>query len=119
MKQPVGSALGLLLVLAWEPASVEAMRIHDMAESDSYREKTVGMVGRGLLNMTTGYVDVFTRLVDESMAGPLVLGTLRGLAVGTGCAVLRTLSGAVDWATFWVPGFNGAPVSPSYHECLG
>lgn len=31
---------------------------------------------------------------------------------------LRALSGGVDLATFWVPGFNGFPVSDSYDNCL-
>jgi hypothetical protein len=32
--------------------------------------------------------------------------------------VLRLGSGAVDLVTFWVPGFNGFPVSDSYDNCL-
>ena len=46
------------------------------------------------------------------------MGTLEGLARGTGCGLLRLGSGAVDVVTFWVPGFNGAPVSASYDNCL-
>jgi hypothetical protein len=43
---------------------------------------------------------------------------LTGVAKGAGCGVLRLGSGIVDVATFWVPGFNGLPVSDSYDNCL-
>lgn len=109
-----------LAVTILGPSSSWADRlgIHEQAESLHYRTKMIGMLGRGLLNMGTGYVDVLARTIDGTMEGPIGLGTARGIGWGLACGVLRTVSGAVDWATFWVPGFNGAPVSASYHNCL-
>jgi putative exosortase-associated protein (TIGR04073 family) len=92
--------------------------VHDAAESPRYGTKLGGMLGRGALNVVTCFVDVLTNAVNETKAGPPVLGTLEGLARGTGCGLLRLASGAVDLVTFWVPGFNGAPVSASYENCL-
>jgi hypothetical protein len=57
-------------------------------------------------------------VVNETKNGPPLVGTLTGLAKGTGCGVLRLGSGIVDIGTFWVPGFNGFPVSDSYDNCL-
>jgi len=57
-------------------------------------------------------------VVNETNAGPPFVGTLTGVAKGAGCGVLRLGSGAVDLVTFWVPGFNGFPVSDSYENCL-
>lgn len=111
----VGMGLFIVCQAAWADRPIG---IHRKADSDRYSEKAVGMLGRGALNLMTGFVDILTRTMDETMAGPPVLGTLRGLAFGAGCGLLRTASGAVDWLTFWVPGFNGAVVSHSYHNCL-
>lgn len=110
--------VGLGLLLGGEPARADRLPLHDKAESLVYPEKARGMLWRGLLNVGTGYVDILTRTMDETMIGPPFVGTLRGLTYGTGCAVVRTASGLLDWATFWVPGFNGAPASADYHNCL-
>jgi len=63
-------------------------------------------------------VDLLVNTVNETRNGPPLLGTLVGVAKGAGCSSLRLLSGAVDVTTFWVPGFNGFPVSDSYDNCL-
>jgi putative exosortase-associated protein (TIGR04073 family) len=94
------------------------MGVHDMAESQQYGRKVGGMIGRGALNVVTCFVDVIVNVVKETKAGPPLVGTFTGLGRGTGCGVLRLGSGAVDLVTFWVPGFNGFPVSDSYEHCL-
>ena len=92
--------------------------VHEAAESQGYGRKCGGMIGRGALNVLTSFVDVLVNVVNETKAGPPLVGILTGLAKGTGCGVLRLGSGAVDLVTFWVPGFNGFPVSDSYENCL-
>ena len=109
---------GLLALVVVSPAWAGGSSIHDQADSSVYSEKAVGMLGRGLLNLTTGFVDVCVRTIEESKTGTPVFGTAKGLLIGTGCGLLRTGSGAVDLVTFWVPGFNGATVSPTYADCL-
>ena len=108
-------ALSLLIA---QPAWAARTRMHDLAESSRYGEKAGGMIGRGLINVLTSFVDVLVNTVNETKAGPPFVGTLTGLAKGVGCGVLRLGSGAVDVTTFWVPGFNGFPVSDSYDNCL-
>lgn len=88
------------------------------ANSNVYGTKFGGMLGRGLLNAATCFVDVIVHVVEGSQQGPPVVGTLTGLGSGIGCTALRATSGVLDIATSWVPGFNGFPVSRSYSNCL-
>jgi putative exosortase-associated protein (TIGR04073 family) len=76
------------------------------------------LLTNGVLNVGTCFVDVVVNTVNGTKAGPPLVGTLTGAAKGLGCGVLRAASGVVDVATFWVPGFNGIPVSDSYEDCL-
>ena len=108
----------LLLVMGAHPAWAARLRVHEMAESQEYGRKLGGMLGRGILNVVTSPVDVLVNTVNETKTGPPFVGTLTGLGRGLGCGVLRLGSGAVDVVTFWVPGFNGFPVSDSYENCF-
>lgn len=108
----------LWLVIGVQPAWAGRTQVHEAAESMDYGRKFGGMIGRGLLNVVTSFVDVIVNVVNETRTGPPFVGTLTGVARGTGCGVLRLGSGAVDLTTFWVPGFNGFPVSASYDNCL-
>jgi len=88
------------------------------ANSEVYGTKAGGMLGRGMLNAVTCFMDVVVHTVEGSQQGPPVVGTLTGLGSGIACTALRATSGVLDIATFWVPGFNGFPVSRSYSNCL-
>ena len=117
MRRTVG-LVALLLVMGAQPAWAARLQIHEMAESEQYGRKAGGMIGRGALNAVTCFVDPVVNIVNETKAGPPVIGTLTGVAKGFGCGVLRLGSGALDLVTFWVPGFNGFPVSDSYENCI-
>lgn len=92
--------------------------VWEMAQSDSYKQKTGGMLGRGLVNAATSPVDIVVQTVSKTRTETPFIGTLTGMAGGLGCTALRASSGIVDVALFWVPGFNGFPVSRSYENCL-
>lgn len=111
------TALVTLLMIVAAPA-IYADNVWDMANSDSYGRKAGGMFGRGLLNAATCFLDIIVQTVDKTKDGPPVVGTLTGLGSGAACTVLRAGSGIVDVASFWVPSFNGIPVSRSYHNCI-
>lgn len=100
------------------PAVLAQENVWDMAQSEQYGKKAAGMLGRGLLNAATCFVDLIVQTVEGTKAGPPFVGTLTGLGGGIGCAALRATSGVLDVGTFWVPGFNGFPVSRSYNNCL-
>ncbi len=92
--------------------------VWQMANSSQYGKKVGGMLGRGIINVATCFVDIIVQTVDGTKVGPPFVGTLTGLGGGIGCAALRVSSGAVDVLSFWVPGFNGIPVGRSYSNCL-
>jgi putative exosortase-associated protein (TIGR04073 family) len=99
------------------PASF-AKDVWENAQSDLYKEKAGGMLGRGFLNVATSPVDIFVQTVNRTKTDAPLIGTLTGMAGGLGCTALRASSGIVDVALFWVPGFNGFPVNKSYDNCL-
>ena len=114
----VAGLVAMAVVLWSQPAWAMRTRAHEAAESQEYKRKFGGMIGRGALNGVTCFVDVIVNVVNETKAGPPFIGTLTGVAKGVGCGTLRLGSGVVDLVTFWVPGFNGFPVSDSYENCL-
>ena len=95
----------------------KADNVWEMAESPSYGRKAGGMLGRGLVNIATCFVDIIVSTVEGTKSGPPFVGTITGLGKGIGCGALRVLSGALDVTTFWVPGFNGFAVCRSYADC--
>ncbi|MBI4355252.1 MAG: hypothetical protein HY597_02210 [Candidatus Omnitrophica bacterium] len=109
-------ALAVLAVMA--PSAWAQEAIYAKANSPEYKQKFWGMIGRGILNVATCPVDLIVNVVNETKAGPPLIGTLTGVGKGVGCTALRALSGGVDILTFWVPNFNGMPVSYSYDDCL-
>ena len=108
----------VVFALSAQPAWAMRTRAHEMAESQQYGQKAGGMLGRGIINGVTFFVDPLVNIVNETKVGPPVIGTLTGIGKGLGCGALRLGSGVVDIVTFWVPGFNGFPVSDSYENCL-
>ncbi len=110
--------VALSVMLMAQPVWAARLPVHDAAESSDYGKKAGGMLGRGLLNAVTFFVDLPVNVVNETRNGPPLIGTLVGLGKGVGCSTFRLLSGGVDVLTFWVPGFNGIPVSSSYENCL-
>lgn len=110
--------VAILVVVGGQPAWAARTKVHEAAESERYGRKFGGMIGRGALNVVTSPIDLIVNVVNETKAGPPFVGTLTGLGKGLGCGTLRLGSGAVDLVTFWVPGFNGFPVSDSYEDCL-
>ncbi len=118
MKKKISAILMLLLIVGLPVLKAETEDVWAMAQSDQYGKKATGQLGRGVLNVATCFVDVITQTVDGTQHGTPFVGTLTGLGSGIACTALRVTSGALDIATFWVPGFNGFPVSRSYNNCL-
>ena len=110
--------VGVACLMFAQPSWAVRTSIHDAADSPAYGRKFGGMIGRGVLNVATSFVDLLVNVVNETQSGAPLVGTLVGIGKGAGCMSLRILSGATDLVTFWVPGFNGFPVSDSYENCL-
>jgi putative exosortase-associated protein (TIGR04073 family) len=106
--------MGLLMA----PKAFAGESVWEMANSDQYGKKAGGMLGRGVINVATCFMDLIVQTVNGTQDGPPFVGTMTGLGGGLGCTALRVTSGALDVLTFWVPDFNGIPVSRSYDNCL-
>ena len=113
-----GVLLTFILALVLGAPLAFADDVWTMAQSDQYKTKAGGQLGRGVVNAATCFVDLIQHTVEGTQDGAPLIGTMTGLGSGIGCTVLRAGSGVLDVATFWVPGFNGIPVSKSYSNCL-
>lgn len=111
------TAVAVAMLMSTGPVWADAS-IQEAAASPEYTRKAGGMIGRGLLNVSTCFMDLLVHTVNETMQSPPLIGTVLGMAKGAGCSVLRAGSGVIDVTTFWVPGFNGFPASESYGDCL-
>ena len=118
MKKGILFALALFLILSATTAAMAQDDVWTMAKSEKYGTKVGGMLGRGLINAATCFVDLIQQTVEGTKNGPPFVGSLTDLGGGIGCTALRATSGVLDVATFWVPGFNGIPVGKSYSNCL-
>ncbi|MBI3312887.1 MAG: hypothetical protein HYZ83_01440 [Candidatus Omnitrophica bacterium] len=118
MKKKSIFIFALLSVLFFASQAYAGDDVWTMAKSEKYGTKFQGMLGRGLLNVATCFVDLIQHTVEGTQEGPPLVGTLTGLGSGIGCTALRVTSGALDVLTSWVPGFNGFPVAKSYSNCL-
>ncbi len=99
--------------------NASAKNVWEMAQSPVYKEKVGGMLGRGLLNVVSCPIDIPVSTVNGAKnTKPEFIGAIGGFATGAACTILRAASGIIDVATFWVPGFNGLPVSRNYGNCL-
>ena len=113
-----GLALAVLFCFAFS-FNGYAKNVWDMAQSPKYGDKALGMLGRGLLNVVSCPVDIPVSMVNGAKTNkPEFMGAVGGFATGVVCTILRAGSGIIDVATFWIPGFNGLPVSRNYGNCL-
>ena len=89
-------ALLVAMLIACAPMSFAANWACDAAGSDVYLKAAGGKLIRGIENVAFGWVE----LVRQPM---IQANKWEGVSRGVGEAVLRTLSGAVDAVTFFVP----------------
>jgi putative exosortase-associated protein (TIGR04073 family) len=80
------------------------------AVDDNYIKKNIGMFNRGLSNAAFGWVEILTHPFRWTHNTPAGTGLIPGVLFGVTNGVLRTVSGALDLATFWVPFWHGVPM---------
>src|SRR4051812_46589796 len=91
--------LAFIMIFASIPmASAASEDIWTLAKSDQYNKKLGGMLGRGLVNAATCFVDIIVQTVNGTKEGPPFVGTLTGLGGGIACTALRATSGVLDVA---------------------
>jgi len=73
------------------------------ANAAQYADKVVDKLGNGIANAVTGFVEIPKTINIVTHRDGLLNGMTVGLFTGLANAVGRTLSGAFDIATFFVP----------------
>lgn len=73
------------------------------AYADQYPDKATDKLGNGLANAVTGVAEIPKTMTIVSNRDGVVHGMTVGFMTGIANAVGRSLSGAFDIATFWVP----------------
>lgn len=99
---------GLLLVLA---LLALALCVPDRAHAQGQGQ--IRKLGRGLFNVATGTLEIPKQAIrearrgEEKNLGEIFIGYFSGLMLGSGYAVVRTLAGVVEIATFPFPNPDG------------
>ncbi|ADE13824.1 conserved hypothetical protein [Nitrosococcus halophilus Nc 4] len=70
---------------------------------EGYGERVGEKLGRGLVNVATGWVEIPKNIVNTSQDSNVGIGVTWGLVKGIGHTLGRTLVGAGELATFFVP----------------
>lgn len=88
-------------------------------ENSSAQEVVDGMAtkaGRGLANMTTGWLELPKQIYTTSKEDGVAKGILIGPFKGIGMTIARTVVGVGEFATFFLsfPGFYDPYIDPPY-----
>ena len=115
-------ALGILLI-SWAitvgQGGVASANDYQSVDSSSPQEVVDAMAnkaGRGLANMTTGWLEfpkqIYETSKEDGVASGIVIGTIKGL----GMTLVRTVAGVGEFATFFLayPGFYDPYFEPDY-----
>ncbi len=69
----------------------------------AYADAITGKFARGFANATTGWLELPKTVIHESRAHSMVYGVTIGLLEGVMHTIGRTLTGAAELGTFFVP----------------
>jgi len=73
------------------------------ALADDYGSQATAKFSRGIINLTTGWLEVPKNISNESRKSNAGVGLTYGTVKGSVHTVGRTAAGALDTATFFVP----------------
>jgi putative exosortase-associated protein (TIGR04073 family) len=93
--------------------------VYRSIESSSPQEVVDGMAskaGRGIANMTTGWLELPKQIYTTSKEDGAVKGIFIGPLKGLGMTLLRTVGGVAEFMTFFMayPGFYDPFFDPGY-----
>ncbi len=66
-------------------------------------EKSMRKLGRGIVNTTTGWMEIPKQIYTESTDKNIAVGLTYGTAKGVGMGLVRTGAGVIDTVTFPFP----------------
>ena len=101
MLNRMGVKILVLLAVLVASLVVDAQARAD--ESHALSERISGKLIRGLVNLSTGWIEVPRQIYEVGTHEGWVRGVLRGPFDGIGMFFARTVAGAVETATFPVP----------------
>jgi len=82
------------------------------ASADNYGNQVVDKFSRGFANSVTGWLELPKNIVNTTKKDNIGLGLTVGLVKGLAHSVGRTVVGAVELVTFFIP--NKQYVQPTY-----
>lgn len=107
-KRSAGFRLLLLLFFA-----LLAMGLWSPGHAQAQGQGQIRKLGRGLFNVATGTLEIPKQAIreakrgEEKNLGEIFIGYFSGLMLGSGYAMVRTLAGVVEIATFPFPNPDG------------
>lgn len=81
---------------------------------DSYAVNAAQKLGRGLINVATGWVEIPKNIINTTRDSNVGIGLTWGLVKGIGNTLGRTLVGAGELATFFIPFPETELIQPTY-----
>lgn len=114
--------LGSLLIscaIVISHASISSADVYRSIDNSSPQEVVDGMAskaGRGIANMTTGWLELPKQIYTTSKEDGAVKGIFIGPLKGLGMTLLRTVGGVAEFMTFFMayPGFYDPYFDPAY-----
>ena len=100
-------------------ASISSADVYRSIDNSSPQEVVDGMAskaGRGIANMTTGWLELPKQIYTTSKEDGAVKGIFIGPLKGLGMTLLRTVGGVAEFMTFFMsyPGFYDPYFDPAY-----
>jgi putative exosortase-associated protein (TIGR04073 family) len=104
------------VVLACGPAVADSYRNVDSASAQEVVAGMSGKAARGLVNVATGWLEFPRQIYTTFRDHGAVRGCLVGPFMGIGMTVARTVSGVLEFATFYLayPGFFDPYLEPPF-----
>ncbi|HEX9022851.1 MAG TPA: exosortase system-associated protein, TIGR04073 family, partial [Geobacteraceae bacterium] len=119
MRFPCALLVVFCVVLCGQGKVARAEDVYRTIDASSPQEVVNGMAnkaGRGLANMTTGWLELPKQIYVTSKEDGIPQGILLGPLKGLGMTVARTVAGVGEFLTFFAayPGFYDPYFDPAY-----
>ncbi len=91
-----------------------ALGLGPIAQAEAATDNASGKFGRGVVNIMTGWMEVFNQIIMVSQDENPFLGITVGTVKGVGMSLARTGSGLFDVLSFYAEPYDEPLVSPEY-----
>jgi len=98
----------------FKTAFLKDVNSHPQAVQAYANDSPVNKMGQGAINALTSWVDVPSKITEESGERNVIAGCTLGLGEGLAVGLARTASGVYDMATFSAGPYNKPLMDPKY-----